>query len=293
MAEHKPPTEVCNCGQRGWMPGVIHIPSKAVGGWLAPGAMKPIACVVHTIEGWQATMVDPSWTTNSYHATLGLSGKIIQHVSVFDSAWHAGRLDFTDPAWKLWRGRGTSVNAYTVGIAAEGSVDGGEITRAWTPAQTKAAIRFLKWLGPVAGITWNADTLTEHSQIAVTSRRDPGPQWPKSTVLAGITAKELTPEQRAVVIQIWDNIALLTQDDIEYMLGLVGLDSLPPRPDDAPPPPPAPEPTPEPAPPPEPEPSPPPEPTPPPGGSLVELFVRLEDAERELADIRRLAQGLL
>ncbi|MEK9736190.1 MAG: peptidoglycan recognition family protein [Candidatus Nanopelagicales bacterium] len=285
MAEHKPPSEVCNCGIRGWMPGVVHIPSKAVGGWHPAGKMAPIACVVHVIEGWQATMADSDWVSNSYHATFGLDGKIIQHVSVFDSAWHAGRLDSTDPVWALWRGRGTNVNSYTVGISAEGSVDGVEIPKAWTAVQVRSAIRFLKWLGQEAGITWNSDTLTEHSAIAVDSRRDPGPQWPKGDVLSSINEVDaLTPEQLAVVRQIWAAIDQLTQDDIDYMLGLVGLDTLPPRPDPAPEPEPTPTPDPDPA---------PPAPEPTPGGSIVEVFQRLEAAERELADIRALAQGLL
>jgi hypothetical protein len=187
---HAPSANVCNCGQRGWQPDVAHVPSVAKGGYgLAEGQMQPNAAVVHTIEGWQHVMASPSWTSNSYHFTFRRGdGWTIQHVPIFTPAWHAGRLDANaQPTWALWR-PGINVNSHTIGLSAEGTAkqSGSPLPLAWTEPQILSAIRTLRWVGNVAGIEWNTDTLTEHQKINPLSRQDPGPRWPKERVLAGI-----------------------------------------------------------------------------------------------------------
>jgi hypothetical protein len=53
-------------------------------------------------------------------------------------------------------------------------------------------------IGSETSINWNADTLTEHSEIAVTSRADPGPRWPKVRVLATLQPPVPAPEHPAL-----------------------------------------------------------------------------------------------
>lgn len=214
------------------MPGVEHRESVARGGYgIAEGAMRPDGALVHTIEGWQHVMARPDYKANSYHLTFRQDGWTIQHVSVFTPAWHAGRLDSAPPTWPLYR-PGVNPNAHSVGLSAEGAASAAsnpnKLPLAWTPAQVDSAVRVLRWLGPTIGVTWDARTLSEHSQVAVLTRLDPGPRWPKAEVLRRLTEiGSLTPEQAEVVANIRAHRDLLTDADVTYILASVGLSAMP------------------------------------------------------------------
>jgi LysM repeat protein len=185
---HQPAGFACKCGERGWMPGVEHAPTAAKGGYgIADGAMKPDSIIVHTIEGWQATMKSPA-TTNSYHLTFRQDGWTVQHVSIFTPAWHAGRVDNAPPTWPLYR-PGVNPNTHTVGLSAEGAANpGSPLPLAWTPEQVKSAMDAIAWIASQAGIVVSARTLGEHSSIAVLTRSDPGPRWPKADIIKALGA---------------------------------------------------------------------------------------------------------
>lgn len=262
---HRPVTEVCNCGLPGWMPDVVHAPSTAVG-----GPCIPDSAIVHTIEGWQSTMMSPSWTINSYHFTLRhQDGRIVQHVPIDRQAWHSGNVE--SPTWRRYR-PGVNPNAHAVGISAEGRAHPGgmeSLPLAWSEPQVQGAIRVLAWVGRQRGITWDGDTLTEHSAVAVRSRRDPGPRWPKGRVLDALAPRQeapvtLTREQQEMVDLVRANRQHLTDADVAYVLSTVGLSAMP---GEAPPP------------------TPPPAPSPPPPAGQRD---RKQEVEDKLAQAARL-----
>src|SRR5688572_451815 len=104
--------------QDGWMDGVEHVPSAAIGGYPAVpnGQMWPKQIVNHIMQGYQNTMVlwakeRPPVNRKSAHFTVGRNGRVVQHVSIWTPAWHV--------AWEDW-------NVHSIGIEHEGfSVDPG------------------------------------------------------------------------------------------------------------------------------------------------------------------------
>jgi N-acetyl-anhydromuramyl-L-alanine amidase AmpD len=188
-----------------WMPGVLQSPTTAQGGYGIPNeGMRPDAVIMHTIEGWQSTMMSPSWTSNSYHFTIRQDGRKVQHVSIRTPAWHAGRVDSTPPTWKLWR-PGVNPNTHTIGIAAEGRAGDSptHLPAAWTVQQISSAIEILQWIHTVTGIQYTVDTLLGHSEVAVLSRSDPGPRWPKANVLNVLNPRPAFTVEHATQLYVY------------------------------------------------------------------------------------------
>jgi N-acetyl-anhydromuramyl-L-alanine amidase AmpD len=169
-----------------WMPGIERAETAAKGGYgIVDGAMQPTATVHHVMEGYLSTMrlwaaERPAHHQASYHFGLGLDGSVVQFVPIFTAAWHSGRLDKTPPTWPGWKD-GTSPNAHTVSIAAEGFWNR---SNTWNDAQVESAISVQRWINEQTGIESSPATVIGHCEIAPTSRaNDPGPNWPKDSII--------------------------------------------------------------------------------------------------------------
>ena len=108
---------------KGWMPGVVKIETLNFGySDVKPGSVRPIAIVSHVAQGYIRTLDDWARRGVNISPQFGITrkGEIHQYVSIFDAAYHAGRLDpGVDPTWALYR-PGVNPNKYTVGMEFEG-----------------------------------------------------------------------------------------------------------------------------------------------------------------------------
>lgn len=193
----------------GWMPDVEHIPTAAYGYPSMPaGQMIPIAIVNHIMQGYQRTMIDwanerPYVAGKSAHFSIGRSGRIVQHVSILDPAWHAGAVrEATWPLLRFRAGLAINPNLYTVGIEHEGfSVDPGygydylySAANPWPQAMVDASVRVQKWVCSEVGIKPSTDTIIGHRDIdGVARANDPGPQWPQAAVIGAIKGVTIVP----------------------------------------------------------------------------------------------------
>ncbi len=131
--------------QDGWMPGVEVYKTAAYGDPRIPAVgMWPKQVVSHVMQGFQSTMIDwsmqrPPIVRASAHFTIGRDGRICQHVSIWDPAWHV--------AWDGW-------NLHSIGIEHEGfSVPPGygydyvySDAQPWPEAMIKATIQVHQWV---------------------------------------------------------------------------------------------------------------------------------------------------
>ena len=173
----------------GWMPEIEHAPTAAWGySDLREDSMYPAAVVSHVAQGYMTGLVgiaqqaDPG---KSWHFSIGRDGRIVQHVSIWDAAWHAG--DVNAPTWS--RFDGTNPNKQTVGIEHEGfSIPPGYAfdylyspENPWPEALVEASINVHRWVfGTCAN--WigvpSEDNVITHSMLNTRSRaQDPGDLW--------------------------------------------------------------------------------------------------------------------
>lgn len=183
----------------GWMPDV----ERAVSGAYSIGN-TPTAIVNHVMQGYQSTMVTwanerPLKTPVSAHFTIGRNGNIIQHVSIKNSAWHAGKLDSVTPPWRLYR-PSTNVNGYTIGIEHEGFSKLNtygydyiyDVLHPWPEAMVLASVKVHLWVCQETGIVPSIDTIIRHADIAPLSRvDDPGSAWPRDRIMAALVPAKL------------------------------------------------------------------------------------------------------
>ena len=197
---------VCSIGQcsvRGWMPDVDHVEAVGSYGYVAiePGTMKPIAVLNHVMQGYQQTMI--TWAAEktgrvSAHFTIGRDGRIVQHVGIFDPAWHAGRVEA--PTWPHYQG--TNPNFYTVGVEHEGFSavpmytydDIYDEYNPWPTAMTDASIRVHQWIVEQTGIVPSVETIIGHNETATRSRADdPGEMWPRYRIIEALLEAAVAP----------------------------------------------------------------------------------------------------
>jgi N-acetyl-anhydromuramoyl-L-alanine amidase len=105
----------------------------------------------------------------SAHFFIRRDGEIVQFVSVFDRAWHAGV--------SSWRGR-ERVNDFSIGIELEG-----DERTAFSPAQYGALNETLQHIHSALG----CNALTTHSEIALGRKIDPGPKFDFSLIQLSVT----------------------------------------------------------------------------------------------------------
>jgi N-acetyl-anhydromuramyl-L-alanine amidase AmpD len=161
----------------GWMPNAERIPSPN----FTPGrGGHTIAAVVLHINQSSGNAA-VSWLINptsnvSAHFEVFKSGRIVQMVSILDTAWANG-LSYQGGHWVSpeghivsppWSGLvpGVNPNATTVSIEHEGNT--GE---PWTDAMIAADAKILTWIGQQTGLAWRRhDTLIGHYEISPLDR---------------------------------------------------------------------------------------------------------------------------
>jgi N-acetyl-anhydromuramoyl-L-alanine amidase len=105
----------------------------------------------------------------SAHFFIRRDGEVVQFVSVFDRAWHAGV--------SSWRGR-ECVNDFSVGIELEGD----EHT-AFTAPQYESLNALLTHLHS----TFSVVAITNHAEIALGRKIDPGAKFDFSLIEMGVS----------------------------------------------------------------------------------------------------------
>jgi len=186
--------------QRGWVPGIEHVPTQAFGyADVAPGSMRALAVMSHIMQGYQRTMLAwanerPYATPKSAHFTIGRGGRVVQHVGIFDPAWAAGYVN--RPTWPLYRA-GTNPNKYLIHIEHEGfSVPPGygfdyvyTSARPWPASMVEASIEVHRWVFDQLDLEPAPPTITGHFEVdAVNRANDPGLLWPRKTVIEALSA---------------------------------------------------------------------------------------------------------
>jgi N-acetyl-anhydromuramyl-L-alanine amidase AmpD len=213
----------------GWMPQVERVVTNAYGRYpgLADGDLKPLAIMMHVMQGYQSTMVrwaeeQPFRTAKSAHITIGRKGRIVQHVSGFDASWAAGRAN--RPTWAGLPGdvgHIRSVNRYVINVELEGfSID--PVTygydylygqrRPWPEPMVAACIDVAAYFCDLHQLAPTDLTIIGHSATDSVSRsQDPGGAFPMDLVIAGAHRKVFfagvtTPERDALEYKRLDAI---------------------------------------------------------------------------------------
>lgn len=261
MSTHQPMGTACDCGARGWMPGVEHAPIQ----WQMHRDnlvtyMEPLAVVDHIMQGYLTTMVD--WTRNGAsrviaHFGIARDGRIVQMHPIFSPGVHATYYDHTSQyVAKVVRGRWTSPNTYTIGIEHEGCSVRPPYTvpdsliygkdNPWPEAMVEASVRVKAWCfatAPSLGQP-SSDTIIGHYETGDPTRvDDPSARayraaWPRAAMIAALTKSppkgreeekpvKLTATQQYVVDEIRKHRASLTDEQVAEALALVGLDAMP------------------------------------------------------------------
>jgi N-acetyl-anhydromuramyl-L-alanine amidase AmpD len=184
-------------GERGWMPATTQIRTSYYGySDVEAGGMNPTAIVNHIAQGFTRTI--DRWAREGLrvtpHFAVTRDGAIFQYVSIFDAAYHAGRLDpGAPPTWRGYQER-RNPNKYTVGIEFEGfSVPPAygydyvySSAAPWPEPMVEAGIRVHRWIfDQVEAMEPSPRSVIGHSEIAPRSRRhDPGDLWPQERIIA-------------------------------------------------------------------------------------------------------------
>lgn len=160
---HAPIGTVCNCNERGWMPGIEHAPIQwGAPDWTRVTTMRPLAIVDHIMQGYLSTLVDWTRTGGStviVHFGIARSGRTVQMHSIFSPGIHAGGFDTSSQyAAAIVKARRDSPNGWSVGIEHEGcSVDPApaysvpaaliySTANPWPDAMVDASIRVKRWV---------------------------------------------------------------------------------------------------------------------------------------------------
>lgn len=171
----------------GWLHGVAHRPSPNFSARPAGTAVDLV--VIHSISlppghyGGDAierlflnqldTTAHPYFETVrglrvSAHFVVRRDGRVVQHVSCDERAWHAGLSN--------WRGR-DGCNDFSIGIELEGLEDG-----AFAQAQYGALLELLRQVAaryPIEGVAG-------HEHVAPGRKRDPGRQFEWHRLVDGL-----------------------------------------------------------------------------------------------------------
>lgn len=261
---HQPAGTVCYCNERGWMPGVEHVPVE----WTRPswvtdreGQMEPVLIVDHVMQGWLNTMV--SYARVAYpasemryvtpHFNIGTGARCVQIESIFTPGIHATSLNSPTAKRVLERLRlpyGASL--YSVGVEHEGFSrdlfsDPAKMTKLlrdntwspenpWTEPMVAKSIAVKRWIFgecPQMGGA-SVDSIIGHSEVDAKNRPDDPERhdyegvWPRARMIAALApAVQLTAEQAEMVALIKANRAGLTEADVAYALSTVGLAAMP------------------------------------------------------------------
>jgi hypothetical protein len=231
---HAPAPQLCNCGLRGWLPGVEHRPIR----WQRPsyivrdeGLMKPFVIVDHIMQGYLTTI--DAWAVNAgskiiTHFGINRAGRIVQYQDIYTEGIHTSAVN--GPTSKIVQQYGSvahrGANPYSVSIEHEGfSVDPGygydyiySRSRPWPEPMVQASVRVKAWifaqpdtnLGPPS-----TDTIIGHYEADARNRiNDPSPQndrgiWPRDRMIVLLTPQEpaVPPFDRVKALGLVDAIS--------------------------------------------------------------------------------------
>jgi N-acetylmuramoyl-L-alanine amidase len=127
--------------------------------------MKPVAVVIHTMEGSLAGT--DSWFASedsqvSAHYGIGRNDEVHQYVDEQDTAFHCGTVK--NPSWPgLYRGKGRQVvnpDFYTIGIEHEGNASSD-----WSEAMYKASAEMIAGVCARWNIPVDRQHIIRHSDI--------------------------------------------------------------------------------------------------------------------------------
>ena len=188
----------------GWLPGVEQVRTSAWGyPDIAEDGVYPAAVVSHVAQGYMTGLLGIAQQAapgKSWHFSIGRDGTIVQHVSIWDPAWHAG--DVNAPTWRLHNA--TNPNKRTVGIEHEGfSIPPGysydylySQAAPWPEALIEASIRVHRWVFAqcVSWLVPSEDTVITHSMLNTRTRaQDPGDLWLATVRPRIIAALQVAP----------------------------------------------------------------------------------------------------
>lgn len=175
----------------GWCPFAERIETQ-VGDYddIPDDGMLCDAVISHVAGGFIGGLIamakDPN-TPVSWHFSIGRDGRILQHRSIADPAWHAGIVN--QPTWKLYNN--TNPNRHSVGIEHEGfSIPATyadyvySASDPWPEPLIASSIKVHDWVFQTVNAWYpgrmapGPDTVITHSMTdARTRSQDPGDLW--------------------------------------------------------------------------------------------------------------------
>lgn len=150
--------------------------------------------VIHVAEG--TLLGTAAWFANpaarvSAHYTVGVGGRVLQHVGESDTAWHAGN---------------AAANRQSIGIEHEGRhTEGGD----WVPGriQLEASARLVAEICVRHQLVPSAETIVPHSSINPLKPRCPGPGFPFAafvSLVRGLMAPAAPAFGEPVPVRLFD-----------------------------------------------------------------------------------------
>lgn len=165
----------------GWMPDVEYVPTAAFGHPdIASGNMWPKQIVHHVMQGYQITMIQwamqrPPLVRVSAHFTVSRTGRIVQHLSIWDPAWHV--------AWGDWNAHSVAIEQEGFSIAAPVGAYAYSAENPWPEPMIQAVIRINQWVFEAIRtydqtVIPGPDTVYTHARTGQPDRaHDPGQLW--------------------------------------------------------------------------------------------------------------------
>lgn len=191
----------------GWCPFAERMETQ-VGGYtdIPDDGMQCDAVMSHVAGGFMGGLISMARDPNSqvsWHFSIGRDGRVLQHRSIADPAYHAGIVN--QPTWALYDGR--NPNRRTVGIEHEGfSIPASYADYIYSPAKPwpepliEASIRVQQWVFDQVDRWWpghmapSENTVITHSMTDQRTRpQDPGDLWLSSVRPRIISALQGAP----------------------------------------------------------------------------------------------------
>lgn len=219
----KPGWQTARCPLAEWVPWKYPAgaPESAVGQpTYYANANKPIATVLHVMQGYQRTArqwAESGFYPKSWHFSIGRDGSAMQHLEFRHGGYHAGITravaELRPPTWNLWRGPNVNVNTYVVGIEHEGFSG-----QPFTPEQTETSIAICLWIADQLEVPVDIDHFPPHAFIDTRDRANdfniPGLRAAHYAQLlaAGNTEDDMTPAEVQAMID-----AALAKQEAEFV----------------------------------------------------------------------------
>ena len=215
----------CDCGLRGWMPGVQHRPIQ----WKRPswivrdeGKMQPYVIVDHIMQGWLRTI--DSWAETGaskiiVHFGIARDGRTCQYQDIYTEGIHTSSVN--SPTSKIVQRLGSvarrGANPYSIAIEHEGfSVEPPygydfpySAQRPWPTPMVEASIAIKRWIFAqgIANLGEpSRDSIIGHYEADARNRpHDPAPAhdrsiWPVERMIAALRPPRDTSVETALTL---------------------------------------------------------------------------------------------